>query len=316
MSQGDKVMKIAILGCGAIGSLYAAHLAQSGHDILCTVKSGTHASQINDTGIQIINTDGSEYLNAFPKACTATNGEQPADIVLISVKSYATQDAVAEHSELFGNRTIALTLQNGYGNHSAILNAVPPERIVMGTTAMGVNIASDGKIILAGKGKTIIGSLAPDTPSGSDSLELIMKVLSDAGIDTEKTDDAEDAVLHKLLINVGINAVTSLHDTENRFICENADMREHSCQLVYEAADIINRSLGRNYDARSIWENVLSVAEKTGHNVCSMLQDIRKKRPTEINAINGAIADLARSAGLSAPVNEKITKDILELSSK
>lgn len=306
-------MKIAILGCGAVGSLYAAHLAQNGHEIICTVKSQKHASQINDSGIQIINTDGSEYLSAFPKAFTGADEDAPADIVLISVKSYATRDAVIEHSALFGEDTIALTLQNGYGNHNALAGIVPPERIVMGTTAMGVNIASDGKIILAGKGKTVIGSLAPDSSVGAASLDIIMKVLSGAGIDTEKTDDAEDAVLRKLFINVGINAVCSLHNAENRYICENNDMREHSRQLVYEAVAIVNQTLNRSYDTESVWENVLSVAEKTGHNVCSMLQDVRNKRSTEINAINGAVSELARSAGISAPFNEKITEDILNL---
>ena len=167
-------MKIAVLGCGAIGSLYAASLAQDpSNEVLCIVRSEQHASRINSSGINIISNNGCSNISASPRAVTNTENEVPADIVLIAVKSYATEDAVAGHAALFGPDTIALTLQNGYGNHLKILNAVPKERIIMGTTAMGVNIDSEGHVILAGTGKTVIGSLAPETETGHSSLATV-----------------------------------------------------------------------------------------------------------------------------------------------
>lgn len=307
-------MKIAILGCGAIGSLYAARLAQEpSNEVLCIVKSEAHASRINSNGINIISNNECDNISASPRAVTGTENEPPADIVLIAVKAYATEDAVNGHASLFGPDTIALTLQNGYGNHHKILSAVPAERIVMGTTAMGVNIDSDGHVILAGSGKTVVGSLAPDTEKGRAALDAVDQLLTDAGFDTEETNDAQDAVLRKLLINVGINAVCAINNVENRFICEDPAMRSRSEVLVREALSILNAALGRHYDADSIWNNVLSVAEKTGRNICSMLQDVRRGSLTEISAINGAIVDIAEAAGLEAPENARISDEVSKL---
>lgn len=307
-------MKIAVLGCGSIGSLYAARLSHDpANEILCIVKSEAHASQINSNGINIISGSGCRDISKSIRGITVTKNEQAADIVLISVKSYATHDAINEHSSFFKPDTIALTLQNGYGNHIKLLDAILPEQIVMGTTAMGVNTDADGNIILAGTGKTVIGTLAPDTEKGRASLRTVKNLLLNAGFETEDTADAEDAVLRKLLINVGINAVCTLNNAENRFICENADMRKRSEILVREAVKVLNISLDRHYDADTIWNDVLAVAEKTGQNICSMLQDVRKGRITEISAINGAIVNIASAAGISAPENSRILDEVLNL---
>lgn len=307
-------MKIAVLGCGAIGSLYAARLAQDPlNEVLCIVRSEQHASQINSSGINIISNNASSNISASPRAVTGTENESHADIVLIAVKSYATEDAIAGHASLFGPDTIALTLQNGYGNHLKILKAVPEERIIMGTTAMGVNIDREGHVILAGTGKTVIGSLAPETENGQSSLATVKKLLSDAGFDVEETPDAQGAVLDKLLINVGINAVCALNDVPNRFICSDPDMHARAEALVREAVEVLNHALAKSFYPDTVWNKVLAVAEKTGLNICSMLQDVRKGSQTEISAINGAIVDIASSAGLEAPVNAAVTDEIIKL---
>ena len=132
-------MKIAVLGCGAVGSLYAARFAQNPeHSVLCVVKSPAHAQQIRQSGITITDSTGAILVSASPEAVCNTSRQTPADLVLISVKSHTTAEAMAEHGALFGPRTAALTLQNGYGNHEDILSKVPAGRILMGTTAMGV----------------------------------------------------------------------------------------------------------------------------------------------------------------------------------
>jgi 2-dehydropantoate 2-reductase len=304
-------MKISILGCGAIGSLYAARLAQNPeNEVICIVRSAAHASQINTDGINITDSSGKSILHASPRALTDTSEETAADLVLVAVKSHTTLTAVQEHKNLFGPKTIALTLQNGYGNHLDLLNAAKPEQILMGTTAMGVNINTDGKIILAGNGKTVMGALSE---KGTAALKTAESLLVSAGFEVETTDDVQDAILRKLLVNVGINAVCTLNNLENRFICENAEMRERSRQLVYEAVDIINQAEKRSYDSAAIWENVLAVAEKTGKNVCSMLQDARNGRQTEIEKINGAVVKMANSIGLTAPANQKVVDEILNM---
>ena len=178
---------------------------------------------------------------------------------------------------------------------------------------MGVNIDREGHVILAGTGKTVIGSLAPETENGQSSLATVKKLLSDAGFDVEETPDAQGAVLDKLLINVGINAVCALNDVPNRFICSDPDMHARAEALVREAVEVLNHALAKSFYPDTVWNKVLAVAEKTGLNICSMLQDVRKGSQTEISAINGAIVDIASSAGLEAPVNAAVTDEIIKL---
>ena len=303
-------MKIAVLGCGAVGSLYAAALEKTGqHQLLCVVRSQAHADSINESGITITEPEGAVIYAARPRGAVSVENEGPADLVLIAVKSYSTAQALSQHSALFGPDTIGLTLQNGYGNHNDLKSVLRDDRIILGTTAMGVNIRPDGRIVLAGKGPTVIGSAGSGRSAG-EALDTVKNLLNEAGFETRTTDDPEDAVLNKLFINVGINAVCSLNDKENRYICGDPDMKARASALVLEAVDVVNTALGRSYRGDEILEKVMSVARSTGNNVCSMLQDVRSRRTTEIDRINGAVLDLAASAGIKAPENEKVVSEI------
>lgn len=135
-------MKIAILGTGAIGSLFAAGLAEK-HDLICVVRSQSHADTINNNGIVISEKDGTTRT-ARVKAVTDTRDLKPFDLVLIAVKAPSTEEAVQTHCALFGKDTVAVTLQNGYGNHADIEAVANPDRIIIGTTAQGANMSSDG----------------------------------------------------------------------------------------------------------------------------------------------------------------------------
>lgn len=306
-------MNISILGTGAVGSLFAAGLAGQ-HELTCIVKTQKHADAINTSGIKIAEKDGSVRL-VHPKATTDTQGMQPADMVLIAVKAPATLDAVTQHKSLFGSDTIAVSLQNGYGNHKDIETIVNPDHIIIGTTSQGANIAPDGQINHAGNGLTTIGALRQSAEGASQMLKKVAEIFNEAGLETVVTDDAEDAVIRKLFVNVGINAVCSLNDCQNKYISADPQMRAHARQLVEEAVRIF-RAAGREYDEKEIWKHVESVALATGENICSMLQDVRNGRVTEIRRINGAVARLASEIGIEAPLNLDITEKIENISAR
>ncbi len=303
-------MKISILGTGAIGSIFAAGLADH-HELTCVVKTQAHADAINDSGIRIAEKDGSTRT-VYPKAVTNTQGAKPSDLVLIAVKAPATWTAVRQHSSLFGEQTIAVSLQNGYGNHKDMESVINPDHIIIGTTSQGANIASGGQINHAGSGLTTIGALRPQTPGAGEMLTLTAQIFNEAGLETVITEDAEDAVIRKLFVNVGINAVCTLNDCQNKYISSDPEMRAYARQLVEEAVEIFS-SAGRKYDANAIWEHVESVAQATGENICSMLQDMRNGRQTEIRRINGAVAQLASERNMAAPLNRNITEKIERL---
>ncbi len=306
-------MNIAILGTGAIGSLFAVGLSKN-HDVTCIVKTPAHADAINWNGIRIVESDGTKRSVPL-KAITDTSDEKPADLVLIAVKSQNTRSAVESHKSVFGKNTVAVSLQNGYGNHTDIAAVVPEKQIIIGTTSHGANISPDGQINHAGTGETTIGALIPDAPGAAAMLTAVSKILTDAGFHNTVTGDAQDAVIRKLFVNVGINALCTLNDCSNKYISSNTLMREQSRLLVEEAVRIFEIA-GRSYDKSAIVSHVISVAEKTGNNICSMLQDMRQGRETEIRRINGAVADLAYSLDTDAPLNREITNRIQTLTAR
>lgn len=300
-------MKITILGTGSVGSLFAAGLAEK-HALTCVVRSQKHADDINTSGITIVEKDGT-IRNVSAKAVTDTSDCEPSDLVLIAVKAPSTQEAVSAHRSLFGKNTIAVTLQNGYGNHKDIETVADPEHIIIGTTAQGANIGPDGRINHAGNGLTTIGALHPEAPDAAEMLSVVSGIFNEAGLETVITEDAEDAVIRKLFVNVGINALCSLKDCSNRYISEDPEMRAHSRQLVEEAISVFEAA-GRSYDRDTIWNHVESIAQATGQNFCSMVQDLRNGRTTEILRINGAVARIAEELGIEAPLNRDITEKI------
>ncbi len=306
-------MKIAILGTGAIGSIFAAGLAEK-HDLLCVVGTQTHAQSIRNEGIRIREKDGS--IRTVPvEAVTDTSGMTPRDMVLIAVKAPVTASAVRQHRNLFGPHTLAVSLQNGYGNHTDIETVVRPQNIIIGTTAQGANIAPDGTVRHAGTGLTVIGALMPQSEEAASSLAAVKKIFEEAGFPAEITEDAKDAVIRKLFINVGINAVCALGDVQNIHIVSDPEKNDLSRRLVTEAVEIFNRA-GCSYDPREIWEKVQSVARATGENFCSMVQDIRSGRRTEIERINGTVVRTAESIGADAPFNRRITEEIEALTDR
>lgn len=304
-------MKIAILGTGAIGSLFAAGLSEK-HDLICVVRSQSHADAINNKGIVIAEKDGT-IRTVHAKSVTDTRDLKPVDLVLISVKAPSTGEAVQTHRTLFGKDTIAVTLQNGYGNHADIEAVANPDRIIIGTTAQGANISPDGRINHAGLGVTTIGALHPQAPDVKEILNSVSTLLREAGFETVITSDAEDAVIRKLFVNIGINALCALNDCTNRSISENPEMRRYSRQLIDEAVAVFEAA-GRSYDSEKIWEHVESVAKATGDNLCSMVQDLRKGRSTEIRKINGVIVQMADEMNIPAPFNREITQKIENIS--
>lgn len=307
-------MKIGIIGVGAVGSLFASRLAESAdNEVLCAVRRQEQADDINNKGIEILEEAGSRQAPERAgklRALVDTSGEDPAELVLVAVKSGATETAALQHRALIGPDTTVVTLQNGYGNHKALLKVTDPEHVIIGTTGQGVNIRPDGTVVHAADGPTVIGPLAGDSEAAKRAAEQAAEVLRAAGFEIRMTSDAEDAVFRKLFINVGINALCALADENNGVLLRDRQLQNESRGLVFEAVQVVNEVTGRKYDADEIWTSVYDTFSRTERNYCSMVQDVRNGRKTEIRRINGAVAELAEEAGIEAPLNRLITQEI------
>lgn len=293
-------MKIAIVGAGAMGSLFGALLAESGADVSLIDVWKAHVDAVNNEGLTI-EWDG-DPRNVPLKALTDPQGVGHVELVIVFVKSTHTAQAIQTAASLAGESGYVLTLQNGLGNAEVISERVDRSRIIAGTTSHGATLIGPGHIRHAGKGQTLIGMWF----GGYDAiLGTVAQCFRQAGIDTEEVDDVRGIVWNKLLVNVGINAITALTGIKNGEILDLGATRELSRAAVEEASDIA-RGLGISVN-EDVVDKVFGVARATAANRSSMGQDVDRKRETEIEAINGAVVREAQKLGLDAPVNRTLT---------
>jgi 2-dehydropantoate 2-reductase len=196
-----------------------------------------------------------------------------------------------------------LTLQNGLGNVETITHAVGDERTIGGITSQGATLVDDGHIIHAGRGKTVIG-----TPKNrlTDNLALVKEALETADFEPRVSDDLESTIWSKLIINVGINALTAITRLNNGRLIEFEGTRRIMKDAVIEAAAV---AAARKIELsqKDPLPQVEEVCRLTATNVSSMLQDVLAKRRTEIEAINGAVARLGKEIGVATPVNSTLS---------
>jgi len=295
-------MKIAIVGPGAMGCLIAAFLkARAKEDVWLIDHDPVRAKKLNDNGIKVEGVSGSFSVKVDATADPKEAGE--CGLVIMCVKSYSTEEAAKAIKELVSEKTYVLSLQNGIGNVQILNDHFGPERVIAGITNHGSTLLDIGHVRHAGKGDTIIGK-----PGGKyqGAIREAANILIKAGFDTKVSKDIDSVVWSKLLINVGINALTAVTRLNNGRLVEYEETRSLLRSAVQEAVKIIKRKrIKLAYDDPI--QKVESVAKATATNVSSMLQDVLNKKRTEIDFINGAILRQARSLGIPTPVNEVLT---------
>jgi len=222
---------------------------------------------------------------------------------LIFVKSYDTAEASHSILPIMGDNTAILTLQNGLTNTETISQIVGEDRVVAGTTSHGATMLGTGHIRHAGVGQTTIGE-----PKTGESVRTkhIADALSSAGFQTTISHNIYNSIWGKLIINAAINPITAITKLKNGGLLEYNETRRLLGITAEEAARVAAaRQISLPYDdARSAVE---AVCRATSENVSSMLQDVQRRKRTEIDAINGAIVSEAKKAGIEAPTNETLT---------
>ena len=295
-------MKIAVVGAGAMGSLFGALLAEAGNEVWLYDVWLEHVQTINQAGLRI------EWKgNIRTVEIRATTDPQQigrTELVIIFVKSSRTNLAAETALNLVGSDGCVMTLQNGMGNADVIAEFIEPERILAGTTSHGATLLGPGSIRHAGCGPTTIGTWS-QTEDGLLRAGQFAEFFNRAGIKTESVADVRRVVWNKLLINIGINAITALTNIKNGQILDLEITRELS-RIAVEEAISIARAENIQVDDDAV-DRVFKVAEATAINRSSMGQDVDHRRRTEIAAINGFIVREAKRLGLQAPVNFALT---------
>ena len=296
-------MKISIIGSGAMGSLFGGRLSLVGHDVVLYDVYREHVEKISSAGLSIEDAATGSVTVAHPVASTDPGAVAGSDVLVIFVKSTTTAEAAAQFVPFAKKDTIVLTLQNGLGNEQIIRERFGKERTAAGVTSQGATFLGPGRIRHAGKGPTHI-SMADGK---NDKLRPLAAALEKAGFEVHIEEDVASLVWSKLVINVGINALTAITNQTNGKLVEREETKAIMADLVAEAVAVAKaKGIRLTYD--DPLATVFDVAQKTGANRSSMLQDFDKNRLTEIDFMNGAIVREAAVVGIPAPVNATLTR--------
>ena len=293
------ILRITILGTGALACLFGARLARHAEVVLLgTWQAGIAA--LNDEGIRI-ETQASEsrfVVRATNQVQLAGN----ADFVLVLVKSWQTQRAAQQAAQVLQEGGLALTLQNGLGNYEKLAELLSAARLAMGVTTQGAALLGPGHIRFAGGGDTYLG-YNEQTVS---EVKILASLFNQADIPTKLTDDLEAALWGKLVANAGINPLTALLRVPNGELLNRPDAEALMVAAAEETASVAAaQGVTISFEAA---ERVREVARVTAENRSSMLQDVLRGAPTEIDAISGAVVRAGKRLGVATPVNDVLWK--------
>lgn len=295
-------MKIAVLGAGAMGSLFGGILAEAGHQVWLVDVWKEHVESIREKGLRIKGPGADRVIRNLEAVSSAQEAGE-AELVIVFVKSTVTEEAVSTAKCLFGPRTLVLTLQNGLGNVERIGKVIGFQNVLAGVTAQGATVLGPGEIYHAGQGLTAVGELQGEvTPR----VEKVSAMLNEAGIQTQASGNVMGLIWGKLLVNVGINALTALTGLKNGQLLDHPETVELMELAVLEGFEVC-KAKGIKLPYQDPVSHAREVAMATASNRSSMLQDVTNQRKTEIEVINGAIVREGQALGIQTPVNKVLT---------
>ncbi len=299
-------MKIAIIGPGALGCLMAASLAEAGNEVWLLDHDVIRASRLSGRGL--ILEKGGERRIINVKASAEASEIGPVETTLLCVKSHDVASALKRSIPVLTSNTLLIAFQNGILHLDVLKNELGPANLAIGVTSLGSTLIGPGHVRHGGSGIPRIGFLE----SASNSfLDRSARVLTDAGIETRPVDNILDHVWTKLLINVGINGLTAILDCPNGALLDSRSVTERMTGAVREAFAVAEaKGIQVTGDPLAMTKKV---CKSTAGNISSMLQDVRKKRLTEIDAINGAIVEQGARLGIPTPINRELVREIKEI---
>lgn len=287
---------LLIVGSGAMACLFAARLAAVNipFRILASWPEGVEALQRN--GVSVVEANGMQ--TSFPVQVTSRVEDcQGAQYALVLVKSWQTEAVARQLAQCLTPEGLALTLQNGIGNREILAKQLGAQRVALGVTTLGANLLGPGRVRPAGEG-TITLSAHPHLAPLAESLRT-------TGILVEYAPDATALLWGKLVINAAINPLTAILNVPNGVLLERSTARALMAAVAREAAAVaVAQGIALPFPDPVV--AVETIARRTATNLSSMLQDVRRGAPTEIDAISGAIVQAGSKVGVPAPINRTL----------
>ncbi len=296
-------MKVCIVGCGAIGSLFAAHLGRLDDvEVWAFDLDQAHVDAINKNGLRLT---GLSDIVVPVKARSNAQEIPPCEFGIVAVKTLYTRAAMQATAHIFRDGAVC-SVQNGIGNEEIIAEYVP--RVILGTTFPAGHATAPGVVNHDTGGKTWISPFLPK-PASMDEVRRLAETLIRGGANIVAMEDARGALWTKLIFNSASNPMGALTHLPHGVACDQPGVRRVMRALVNEGkavAAALNITLDSDPDALLDYGR-----EKAYQHPPSMLTDVLHQRVTEIDALNGGIARLGAELGIPTPLNAAVT-DIIK----
>lgn len=306
-------MRIAIAGPGALGCLFASLLFPKKQDennsLWLLDHNRDRAALLNRQGI-IYQTDSNQERHLIPVSAEPQL-IGPADMVLFCVKSQDLAGCLESCRALLSPQTLLLFLQNGIDHLDIREQMHLPTTPAFASCSEGATLLTPGHVLHAGRGVTHLGFLHPPDELQQQQLTKLALRLQKAGLEVSLSQDIRAQLWAKLFINAGINPLSALYNRTNGQILTSCAARSRLKKIVQEA-ETVARACGITITLDPV-QATLAVCKSTARNISSMLQDRRHQRPTEIDAINGAVVREGKRLGIATPFNEEIVRQIKEM---
>lgn len=294
-------MRVCVVGCGAVGSLFAASLAQLDDvEVWAYDLAEEHVSAIREGGLRI---SGAGELVGRMSATTDAAELPPCDFGIVATKSMHTGAALEAVAPALAAGAVC-SVQNGIGNEETIAEHV--QRVIRGTTFPAGHLVEPGHVHWDVKGETTIGPFEP-SPASPDEVERLAAACTRAGMPTAAVADARGPQWRKVVFNAATNPIGALTGLTHGRVCEDEALRRLVSGLVDEGKAVAGAQ-GIELDADP--EELIDYAARPDvayEHKASMLQDVEARRQTEIDYLNGGIVRFGREHGVATPLNEAVT---------
>lgn len=290
-------MRIAVIGAGAMGSIYGGRLSLH-NDVFLIDTNQAVVDQINNQGLKI--QENGEDITFHPTALTSTQGQKPMDLVILFVKALFSKAALAANQGIIGPDTYLMTLQNGSGHEDLLEEFAPKDHIIIGTTEDNGAVLACGHVRRGGIGKTNIGMLTDDT---AHFLPKLKETLDSCGFVGCIHENIQQLIWNKLFTNVSLSALTGALQVPMGFIADNDHAWNIAKKLIHEAVEVAH-GLGLKADEAEITEKVRLTSINSPEGITSICADLKNGRRTEVNTISGSVVRAAEKCGVPAPTHE------------
>jgi 2-dehydropantoate 2-reductase len=309
-------MKFVILGAGNIGTLIGAKLAQLDESEVLIHGRGEHAAALAVNGISVAGVENfhvppDRYHLSIEDVGINSVFDGLADYILITSKAGDVEELLNLAKRFTCNDTRIIILSNGLGHIELGSHEFGSHRVIPATTTHGVWRKNPGSIEWAGLGAINIGR-GKNSPN-LEQVNQLISIFQSANLKPTWNDNGNSLVWSKVLINIAINPIAAITGQKNGELLEG-EMFETCTEVMLEAAKVARLEGVELADDSELIDNLKSVLQNTKNNKCSMLQDVRMGKPTEIKFLNRMIVNKAEKYGLATPLNQLLSELIESLS--